>query len=61
MSEKGMKLSNGEPMTGSDNILTAVKANDNEDAVKKAAEAWKKEGSPADMTLRADATKETTA
>jgi hypothetical protein len=61
IAESGMKTAKGEDIKSSDKFISAITADDNKDLNAKAAEAWTKKGGPADMTLRADATKETTA
>lgn len=61
IAEKGMKTANGKDIKTSAEFISAVTADDNKDLNAKAAEAWTKKGGPADMTLRAEGTKEATA
>lgn len=56
--EDGLKDEKGKNVAGSVDLLTAMTDQIEKTNPKDAEDAWKKEGSPADMTLRADDSKE---
>lgn len=55
--KNGMKDAKGEKITSQKELYYAIKSDDSDATKKKASDAWKKEGGPADMTLGASETK----